>query len=92
MRWKAKEKPEIGDKLYFNDYCIIPTKFDGYWYWMTWMTCSQVWMGWRWSRSIDNVRLGKHANKYSHWSISEEAKKRAKNLMSLKRPAGQKGL
>lgn len=57
MKWKIKEYPKI---KYYNEFLIFPRKFNGWRYWLCWVTIKQVYLGWRYSRG-EICSIGRNA-------------------------------
>ena len=51
MKWKAKPEVKFGDTYRYNQFLIFPRKFNGYWYWLEWVTVEDMWMDYRWTRT-----------------------------------------
>ena len=70
MRFKIPERKLF---VYKNEFLIFPRRFNGYKYWLCWVTIQYVWLGEvmnRYSRFGTVVKIGKHAkeleNKYNY--------------------------
>lgn len=58
MKWKIKQPKDI---IYVNEFLVFPRKFNGYWYWLEWVTVRYFYLGWRYQNIGDIVKIGKHA-------------------------------
>ena len=61
MKWKIKQKRYC---LYNNSFRLLPAKFEGYWYWLCWVTVSYTWIGWRYQKFGAIIDIGKKAKEY----------------------------
>jgi len=56
MRFKIKEHDLI---KYENEFLIFPRKFEGYRYWLCWVTVKYTWIGWRYQKFGEIIAIGK---------------------------------
>ena len=58
MRFKIKKKSL---RIFKNEFLIFPRKFNGYRYWLCWATIQYTWIGFRYQRFGEIIKIGKHA-------------------------------
>tara|TARA_R110000822_G_scaffold75692_1_gene182092 strand:+ start:723 stop:914 length:192 start_codon:yes stop_codon:yes gene_type:complete len=62
MRFKIKKPKRI---VYKNEFVILPREFNGYKYFLCWVTIKAAWLGHHYSRFGEIVAIGKKADKFN---------------------------